>query len=225
MSREDFTLAGRQIPSSTASPYRSHWHDQAAARPHYRLRPCAVRCLSLPQPARSSRMPTSVLSETEGPLRPSPTAFFGHPGRHSVAAEAGSRRGLHSPKILAPNLHRTDSVLTASSLSALATRQQPAHAACPISLPASNASPLFHTAKVMAAILRATVTRASSGRSPRSSNSPCHDLKGSHREAVSAALLKTYFSVRLWLRVKPRVSGALFLRRTCSPINWWSPLD
>src|SRR5829696_8524952 len=79
---------------------------------------------------------------------------LGHPGRHSVAAETRARRGLHSPKILAPNLHRTDSVLTAASLSAPATRRPPAHAACPISLPASNASPLFQTASVMAAILR-----------------------------------------------------------------------
>ena len=56
----------------------------------------------------------------------------------------------------------------------------------------------------MAAILRATVNRANSGRNPRSSNSPCQDLNGSHLNAVSAALLKTYFSVRLWLVVKPR---------------------
>src|SRR5215210_7043624 len=116
MSREDFSLAGRRSRSSTASPHRSRWRDQAAARPRYRLRPCAVRRLSLPQPALSSKVPTSVLSETEGPLRPSPTAFFGQPGRHSVAAETRERRGLHSPKILAPNLHRTDLVLTVLSL-------------------------------------------------------------------------------------------------------------
>ena len=71
-----------------------------------------------------------------------------------------------------------------------------------------------------AAILRATVTRANSGRSHRASNSPCQDLNGSHREAVSAALLKTYFSVRLWLAVKPRVAGDLCLRR--SPARWSS---
>jgi hypothetical protein len=82
-------------------------------------------------------------------------------------------------------------VLTAA-LPAPATHQRPAHAACPISLPASNDSPAFHTARVMAAILRATVTRASSGRSPRASNSSCQDLKGSHREAVSAAPLKRF---------------------------------
>lgn len=71
------------------------------------------------------------------------------------------------------------------------------HAACPFNLLLSKLSPAFHTAKVIAAILRAIVTRASSGRSPRASNSAYHVLKGSHREAVSAAPLKTYFSVRL----------------------------
>jgi hypothetical protein len=77
----------------------------------------------------------------------------------------------------------------------------------------------------MAAILRATVTRASSGRSPRASNSPCQDLKGSHREAVSAALLKTYFNVRLWFAVSPRVIGGLALRRSPAPTAIWSALD
>ena len=76
---------------------------------------------------------------------------------------------------------------------------------CLVSLSASNASPFFHTANVIAAILRATVTRASSGRSPRSNNLAYQDLNGSHLEAVSAALLKTYFNVRLWSCVKPRV--------------------
>ena len=68
---------------------------------------------------------------------------------------------------------------------------------CLISLSASNASPLFHTANVIAAILRAMVTRANSGRNPLSTNSAYHDLNGSHLEAVSAAPLKTYFKVRL----------------------------
>lgn len=68
----------------------------------------------------------------------------------------------------------------------------------------------------MAAILRATVTLANPGRSPLSTNSAYHPLNGSHREAVSAAPLKTYFSARLWLLVKPRVA-ALLARRTCPP--------
>jgi hypothetical protein len=66
-----------------------------------------------------------------------------------------------------------------------------------ISLLASKISPFFHTANVIAAILRATVTRANSGRSPRANNSTYQDLNGSHLEAVNAALLKTYFNVRL----------------------------
>ena len=49
----------------------------------------------------------------------------------------------------------------------------------------------------MAAILRAIVTRASSGRIPLANNCAYKDLNGSHLEAVSAALLKTYFNVRL----------------------------
>jgi hypothetical protein len=37
-------------------------------------------------------------------------------------------------------------------------------------LPASNAAPAFHTAGVIAAIFRTTVTRANSGRDPLASN-------------------------------------------------------
>ncbi|MDQ3650416.1 MAG: hypothetical protein M3458_09135 [Acidobacteriota bacterium] len=66
-----------------------------------------------------------------------------------------------------------------------------------INLSASNASPFFHIANVIAAILRAIVTRANSGRSPLANNPAYHDLNGSYREAVNAALLKTYFNVRL----------------------------
>ena len=73
----------------------------------------------------------------------------------------------------------------------------PAYAACGITSPASKLPPLFHTAKVTAAILRAIVTRASSGRSPFARSPAYHDLKGSHREAACAALLKTCLSVRL----------------------------
>jgi hypothetical protein len=61
----------------------------------------------------------------------------------------------------------------------------PAYAACFSTSPTSKLSPAFHTARVTAAILRATVTRANSGRSPRDSNSEYHDLKGSHREAAA----------------------------------------
>ncbi len=93
---------------------------------------------------------------------------------------------------------------------------RPARAACFITSPASKLPPLFQTARVTAAILRATVTRADSGLSPLTSSSAYHDLKGSRREAACAAPLKTYFSVRLWLRVSPRVAAPLFVRRSCA---------
>src|SRR5205085_7309462 len=71
----------------------------------------------------------------------------------------------------------------------------PAHAVGLISFLASNTSPLFHTAKVIAAIRRAIVTLANSGRSPLPTSSAYHALKGPYLEAVSAALLKTYLGV------------------------------
>ncbi len=64
-------------------------------------------------------------------------------------------------------LRATHDCSSATSVS----RSLPAHAACLINLSASNFSPFFHTAKVIAAILRATVKRASSGRSPLPNNS------------------------------------------------------
>ena len=42
-----------------------------------------------------------------------------------------------------------------------------AYAACDITSPASKLVPLFHTAKVTAAMLRAIITRANSGLNPR----------------------------------------------------------
>src|SRR5215216_2250363 len=54
---------------------------------------------------------------------------------------------------------------------------------------------------------------------------PVPGLQRLDREAVSAAPLKTYFSVRLWLTVKPRVAGDLCLRRSPAPTRWWSALD
>ena len=93
----------------------------------------------------------------------------------------------------------------------------PAYAACFITSPASKPAPLFHTAKVTAAILRAIFTRASSGRSPFARSPAYHDLNGSHREATCAALLKTCLSVRLCLRVSPRVVAAFLVRRSPAP--------
>ncbi len=142
---------------------------------------------------------TSVLSETEGP-RPPPTAFSGHAGRHNVATETCGRhpQSLHNRQILSPepstSRHCLRQFSAGSDFSPVA---QLAHAACPTTFPASKPDPAFHTAKVIAAILRAIVTRASSGRSPFASSPAYHDLNGSHREEACGALLKTCLSVRL----------------------------
>jgi hypothetical protein len=52
---------------------------------------------------------------------------------------------------------------------------------------------------VTAAILRAIVTRANSGRSPFADSPAYYDLKGSHREAACDAPLKTCLSVQFRL--------------------------
>ncbi len=118
--------------------------------------------------------------------QPSPTAFFGHPRWHNVAKGTSAlfiRTSPHNPQIL--NLEpfaETDfsfSVHADRLTSASVSHLQSAHAACLISLSASNASPFFHTANVIAAILRAMVTRANSDRSPRPSNSAYQVLNGS----------------------------------------------
>jgi hypothetical protein len=105
----------------------------------------------------------------------------------------------HYPKILnlEPLLEQT--FCSASTKMDIDNRRplQPAQAVGLISFSALNASPLFHTAKVIAAIRRAIVTLANSGRSPLSTSSAYHALNGPHLEAVRAALLKTYFNVRL----------------------------
>jgi hypothetical protein len=142
---------------------------------------------------------TSVLSETEG-ARPPPTAFSSHPGRHNVATETRWR-----PRPAERSLHNTDTqprtfneqIQRKARRPSLGQSTAPFHTACFITAPASKLAPLFHAAKVRAAILRAIVTRASSGCSPLARSPAYHDLKGSHREAACAAPLKTYFSVRL----------------------------
>src|SRR5688572_30132748 len=104
---------------------------------------------------------TSVLSETEG-SRPSPTAFSGHPGRHNVATETRGRRprSLHDRQILSPE--PSTSRYDAGMLVTAATPARPA-GACSRRLPDHltdvEALTAFHTAKVVAAILLATVTR------------------------------------------------------------------
>src|SRR5215211_3648290 len=104
------------------------------------MRPCAAHGLSLPKPVLSSKVPTSVLSETEG--HHSLRLWLSLVTRGGIALQqrpAPSVRGLHSPKILAPNLCRTDPPADAAVTSAPAwgMRRSPAHAASTLTLPAS----------------------------------------------------------------------------------------
>ncbi len=118
--------------------------------------------------------------------QPLPTALFGHPG--GIALQQGHRCASlapspHYPKILNPEPFAEQTLQFRHMMYAEHWLQSPtvesSHAACLISLSASNALPFFHTANVIAAILRAIVTRASSDRSPRANNSAYQDLNGS----------------------------------------------
>src|SRR5947209_15859730 len=114
---------------------------------------------------------TSVLSETEGlglRLRLSLVIRGGITLQQRRAS--GACVAYTTGRYSAPNLQRADLVPGRSLLAATPARSpQLAHAACPSNLLPSKSAPAFHTAKVIAAILRAIVTRASSGRSPRAS--------------------------------------------------------
>ena len=95
-------------------------------------------------------------------------AFLGYPREHRVPRETWRlwRTQPNPAKILTlePEL--------AVQLEKTRRETQPfpaelrAQAACDFRYSASNASPFFHTCKVMAAILRAKVSRAISGRIP-----------------------------------------------------------
>ncbi len=90
--------------------------------------------------------------------------------RQRLAGGRGRLRGAYTThRYPSPNLQRAD--VAPGSLAGAG----PAHAAGFTTSPASKLAPAFHTARVPAAILRATVTRANSGRSPRASNSPLRE--------------------------------------------------
>ena len=95
-------------------------------------------------------------------------AFLGYPREHTVARETWrqQRTQPNPPKDTYPRTRaRSPNRKTRSETrpSRVVLRAQ---AACDFRYSASNASPFFHTCKVMAAILRASVSRAISARIP-----------------------------------------------------------
>jgi len=95
-------------------------------------------------------------------------ALLGYPREHTVARETWRQRRTqpNPPKDTYPRTRaRSPHRKTRSDI-----RPSPAvlraQAACDFIYSASNASPFFHTCKVIAAILRASVSRAISGRIP-----------------------------------------------------------
>ncbi len=77
----------------------------------------------------------------------------------------------------------------------------------------TNFSPFFQIARVVAAILRATVSLAIDSRIPDSTNeSRC----GLNARASRTAPLNTFFKYRLWFLFNPRVATG---RRFCSSVS------
>ena len=157
--------AGRM--TSTASPRFAHQRVNAAPAcsssrpPPARGHSPAQRSALAQALAVAPVVLTSVLSETEG-SRPPPTPSSGHPGRHNVATEAAGGRAVSAePTQPTDTQPRTfnEQMRRMTRLRPLGRSTAPAYAACDITSPASKLPPLFHTAKVTAAILRVALRK------------------------------------------------------------------
>ena len=108
-----------------------------------------------------------VLSETQWP-----TAFFGYPREHRVAAETPVHKGTHGlPSewilTLEPSVSRTR---LANTMDDPRGEPETAQAACCFKCLASKLTPFFQMINVIAAIFLATVRRAIVGFIPLASN-------------------------------------------------------
>ena len=92
-------------------------------------------------------------------------AFLGYPREHMVPRETWRQRRTqpNPPRILTLEPELAAHLEKRGVKLGLSLAELRAQAACDFRYSASNASPFFHTCKVMAAILRARVSLASSG--------------------------------------------------------------
>src|SRR5215469_14361584 len=156
-----------------------------------------------------------VLSETRG-LRLS----WVIPGCIGLTRRLGAQRQLVYRRFgylpWNPSVSRTDWPPSEQDHRRWMALHRDAQAACNFSFSASKSSPFFQSVSVMAAILRASVSRAMVGLMPLAIEARYKSCNGPGRAlAVVATALNKPFRSWLWSLFRPRMESSFLERRNC----------